>query len=71
MQNLLVDKKYIFMLALLMSLTLLLSACASAADLQVGGKAPDFLLQSAQGNQISNADYSGQPVLLYFHMAMG
>ena len=37
----------------------------------VGSQAPGFTLDNALGGQISLADYSGEPVLLYFHMAVG
>ena len=71
MRHLLVDKKFLFLVVTLVTLTLWIAACAGDVGLQVGDEAPDFALNSAQGNQISKADYSGQPVLLYFHMAMG
>ncbi len=71
MQRLLVEKKYSIVVVLFVSLALLLSACGSTSGLQVGDDAPDFSLQTAQGDQISKADYADQPVLLYFHMAMG
>lgn len=44
----------------------------SSAGLQVGEAAPAFTLPSVDGNDVSLADYVGeQPVLLYFHMAVG
>ena len=52
----------------------LLAACAttsSTAQLKAGDAAPDFSLTSATGEQVSLSDYNGQPVLLYFHMAVG
>jgi hypothetical protein len=51
-----------------------LSACSSggADALDVGDTAPDFSLQNALGGTVSLQDYVGeQPVLLYFHMAVG
>lgn len=39
--------------------------------LAVGDDAPAFSLPSSTGDTVSLADYSGQPVLLYFHMAVG
>jgi hypothetical protein len=52
---------------------LLLTACRSQlSGLSVGDKAPDFTLSTPTGETVSLSDYSGsQPVLLYFHMAMG
>lgn len=59
-------------LALAALLALLLAACAPAADDSAGAAAPDFTLPTSDGGQVSLADYRGrQPVLLYFHMAMG
>jgi hypothetical protein len=59
---------------------MLLAACTSAAPTPtitpeafgVGASAPDFTLPNALGGEIALADYVGkQPVLLYFHMAVG
>jgi len=69
MKNLLVGKKVLLVLAVISGI--LLAACGGSSGLQVGDDAPDFSLQSVDGNQVSLADYSGQPVLMYFHMAMG
>jgi hypothetical protein len=54
-------------------LVLLLPACAGrSSELSVGEDAPDFTLSAATGEVVSLSDYTGsQPVLLYFHMAMG
>jgi hypothetical protein len=54
-------------------LGLTLSACGLAkGELSVGDPAPGFTLPSEAGEQVSLADYQGkQPVLLYFHMAVG
>lgn len=52
--------------------TLLLAACGGDEQtIEVGAEAPDFTLPDAAGGEVSLADYSGQPVLLYFHMAVG
>ena len=51
-----------------------LSACSSevSEDISTGPTAPDFSLQNALGGTVSLQDYIGkQPVLLYFHMAVG
>ena len=52
---------------------ILITACgASETGLDVGDSAPDFSLQAADGDTVSLSDYrSEQPVLLYFHMALG
>jgi len=53
---------------------LLLAACGSTGSegsIEVGAGAPDFTLPDAAGGEVSLSDYSGQPVLLYFHMAVG
>jgi cytochrome oxidase Cu insertion factor (SCO1/SenC/PrrC family) len=42
------------------------------SGLNVGDEAPDFSLPAVDGGDVSLADYTGrQPVLLYFHMAVG
>lgn len=44
----------------------------ASEDLAVGDMAPAFTLPSADGQDVSLSDYVGQqPVLLYFHMAVG
>jgi hypothetical protein len=58
----------------LIVLGVLVTACGSSANdgLAVDGPAPSFTLQSSSGEEISLSEYQGkQPVLLYFHMAMG
>lgn len=57
-------------------LLLLLAACGGDEDrdengIEVGASAPGFTLPDAVGGEVSLSDYEGQPVLLYFHMAMG
>jgi hypothetical protein len=52
---------------------LLLTACRSQpSGLSIGDEAPDFTLSTPSGRTVSLSDYTGsQPVLLYFHMAVG
>lgn len=55
-------------------LALLLAACGSSGGetaIEVGAQAPAFTLPDAAGGEVSLSDYAGQPVLLYFHMAVG
>jgi len=67
-------KKVLFVLA--GAALLALSACgtpaavAPASDL-IGKQAPDFTLNNALGGQTSLSDFLGEPVLLFFHMAVG
>lgn len=54
--------------------SLALAACQPAPALVTAESkdlAPAFTLPSSDGSQVSLADYAGQPVLLYFHMANG
>ncbi len=45
---------------------------STAEGLQVGDAAPAFTLPATDGREVSLSDYVGeQPVLLYFHMAVG
>jgi len=49
-----------------------LSGCApKPTGLSVGDVAPPFSLPSASNGEIELSDYEGQPVLLFFHMAVG
>lgn len=54
-------------------LTAFLVACGGGGngELSTGDPAPDFTLPAATGEEVSLSDYAGQPVLLYFHMALG
>lgn len=59
-------------LGLLLSLLFILTACGGNSDtIEVGATAPDFTLSDARGDSVSLSDFNGQPVLLYFHMAVG
>jgi len=54
-------------------LIIILAACApqTSASPLLGTTAPEFTLNDALGGQTSLGDYAGQPVLLFFHMAVG
>lgn len=60
-------------IAALLLLGLFAVSCGSSSeDLAVGDPAPDFTLPTAGGGEATLSDYEGkQPVLLFFHMAMG
>lgn len=65
--------KYRIAFLILLSI-LVLAGCAPAttSGLKVGDQAPDFSLQSSTGSSVSLSDFKGkQPVLLFFHMALG
>lgn len=54
-------------------LMVILSGCSpDQASFGVGQPAPDFSLPTADGGTVALDDFVGQqPVLLYFHMAVG
>jgi cytochrome oxidase Cu insertion factor (SCO1/SenC/PrrC family) len=55
-------------------LAILFAACNSSSDAVTddeGPPAPQFTLPDAIGTQTSLSDYAGQPILLFFHMAVG
>jgi len=61
-------------LILISLFVVVLAACSSQPEVEnplVGTNAPDFTLDNALGGQVSLSDYSGKPVLLFFHMAVG
>lgn len=59
-------------LTMIFVLILSLFACKGSGNiLSVGDQAPNFELPTTDGSIISLSDFYGQPVLLYFHMAMG
>jgi hypothetical protein len=63
--------KFIFALGLL---SVLLAACGGGASTPANTEvrpAPDFSLSNALGGEVSLSDYSGEPVFLFFHMAVG
>lgn len=62
-------ERYLYKLALGALITA--AACQPVAPASPEASAPGFTLPAANGNQVSLSDYSGRPVLLYFHMANG
>ena len=59
---------------LLIVFTFILASCGSPSSSEnplVGTTAPNFELENALGGKTSLAEYSGTPVLLFFHMAVG
>ncbi len=65
--------KRIFLIISMALVAILITACgAPESGVEAGDQAPDFSLQAADGDTVSLSDYRGeQPVLLYFHMALG
>ena len=66
-------KSKLLLVSVMLILTLLLAACGSTSsdEIAVGNPAPDFELIDSDGNTVTLAEYKGQPVLLFFHMAGG
>ena len=65
--------KFKFLLALGL-IGLLLAACGGASFAPLNDEtqpAPDFTLPNALGGEVSLSDYAGEPVFLFFHMAVG
>jgi len=59
--------KLLIMLAIIMSIALIMVGCGGTATAsQVGDKAPDFTLETIDGNSLSLSDFRGKPVLLVF-----
>ena len=55
-------------------LTFLLAACGGASSAPTSEEispAPDFTLPNALGGEVSLSDYAGEPIFLFFHMAVG
>jgi cytochrome oxidase Cu insertion factor (SCO1/SenC/PrrC family) len=61
------------LISVLAALAMVAAACGGdgGGPLAVGDDAPDFELPDASGGTVSLADFGGEPVLLYFHMAEG
>lgn len=60
------------MVGLIIAVGLVIAGCGGDdGGLSVGDAAPDFSLEEASGAEVALADYQGQDVLLYFHMADG
>jgi ABC-type glycerol-3-phosphate transport system substrate-binding protein len=55
-------------------ISMLLAACGGASSAPASDEvqpAPDFTLPNALGGEVSLSDYAGEPVFLFFHMAVG
>jgi uncharacterized lipoprotein YajG len=65
--------KRVFLIISMALVAILITACGTPeSGLEAGDRAPDFSLPTADGDTVSLSDYRGeQPVLLYFHMALG
>jgi hypothetical protein len=65
--------KFKFLLALGL-FSVVLAACGGGASAPAKTEirpAPDFTLPNALGGEVSLSDYAGEPVFLFFHMAVG
>jgi cytochrome oxidase Cu insertion factor (SCO1/SenC/PrrC family) len=66
--------KRILLLIFSIFLLLFITACNSNISSEnplIGTEATTFTLNNTDGGQTSLDDYSGTPVLLFFHMAVG
>ena len=61
----------IALVALLLLMVLVAACGGDSGGLAVGDLAPDFGLPESGGATVALSDYSGEPVLLFFHMADG
>lgn len=74
LQNNFQSTKYRTLIGIFLVCLFLLVGCSSSDSegLDIGHDAPVFSAQSAEGSTISISDFKGkQPVLLFFHMAVG
>ena len=60
------NRKTSIILAIIVLISLAMISCSTAEIPQVGDKAPDFTLESIEGESISISDFRGQPVLIVF-----
>ena len=61
----------IFLAILVMALGACSPSSSASGNPLVGAVAPDFELENALGGTTTLSEYSGTPVLLFFHMAVG
>jgi hypothetical protein len=61
------------LIGVLAVLPMIAAACGDGGNggLSLGDTAPGFELPDSAGGTVSLADFAGEPVLLYFHMAEG
>ena len=60
------NKALKIILAVILTLGLVITACSEPAEARVGQPAPNFQLQNLDGQSISLSDFKGKPVLLNF-----
>jgi len=60
------NKTLKIILAVILVLGLVITACSEPAEVQVGQPAPNFQLQNLDGQSISLSDFKGKPVLINF-----
>jgi cytochrome oxidase Cu insertion factor (SCO1/SenC/PrrC family) len=62
------------LLLVLSLISVLLTACGGGTSAPASNEvrpAPNFTLPNALGGEVSLSDYDGEPVFLFFHMAVG
>ena len=63
--------RVVLIFAVLLVMAASIAGCGDSSDVAVEDAAPDFSMVDATGDSVALADYTGTPVLLFFHMADG
>ena len=61
----------VLIFVVLLAMAVSIAGCGDSSEEAVEDAAPDFTMVDATGDSVALADYTGTPVLLFFHMADG